>query len=95
VTETAHAPTLAQPIPHWIAGAAVDGTSSATGPVYNPSSGEQTGTVGFASPTDVDAAVQVAKAAFPAWRALSLGKRAELMFKIRQVSTITGTTLPG
>ena len=34
---------------------------------------------------EVDAAVQAARAAFPAWRATSLAKRAELFFRIREL----------
>jgi malonate-semialdehyde dehydrogenase (acetylating) / methylmalonate-semialdehyde dehydrogenase len=85
VTETAHAPTMLQRVPHWIAGAARPGASSQSGPVYNPATGEQTAIVPFATRDEADAAVQAAKAAFPAWRRLSLAKRAELMFEIRQI----------
>ncbi len=74
-----------QAIPHWIGGAMHHGSSERSGAVFNPSSGEQIGSVQFASVEDVDVAVQSAKAAFPAWRALSLGKRAELMFRIRNI----------
>ena len=41
--------------------------------------------VDFASVEEVDAAVAVAKAAFPAWRGTSLSRRAEIMFKVRQL----------
>ena len=82
---TSSAPTLTQPVPHWIAGGPCPASSSGSGPIYNPSTGQQTGTVGFASAADVDAAVQAAKRAFPAWRALSLSRRTELMFRIRQL----------
>ncbi len=61
------------------------GTSGRSGPVFNPATGRQTGEVDFASVEEIDAAVASAKAAFPAWRALSLGKRAELMFSIREI----------
>ncbi len=72
-------------IGHWIDGAAVPGTSGRSGPVYNPATGEQTGEVAFASVEEVDRAVAAAKAAFPAWRAMSLARRAELFFRIRQL----------
>jgi malonate-semialdehyde dehydrogenase (acetylating) / methylmalonate-semialdehyde dehydrogenase len=72
-------------IGHWIGGEMVLGRSGRTGPVYEPATGAQTGEVTFASPEDVDAAVAAAKAAFPAWRALSLARRAELMFTIREL----------
>ena len=39
----------------------------------------------FASVEEVDAAVAAARAAFPAWRATSLSKRTEIMFRIRNL----------
>jgi len=72
-------------ITHWIGGQRVAGTSGRTGPVYNPSLGRQASEVDLASVEEVDAAVQAAKAAFPAWRAMSIAKRAELMFRIREL----------
>jgi malonate-semialdehyde dehydrogenase (acetylating)/methylmalonate-semialdehyde dehydrogenase len=72
-------------ISHWIGGRTVAGASGRSGPVYNPATGRQTGAVDFATVEEVDAAVQAAKAAFPAWRAVSLAKRAELFFRIREL----------
>jgi malonate-semialdehyde dehydrogenase (acetylating)/methylmalonate-semialdehyde dehydrogenase len=72
-------------ITHWIGGERVAGRSGRSGPVYNPATGRQTGEVDFASVEEVDAAVRAAKAAFPAWRAVSLSKRAELLFNIREL----------
>jgi malonate-semialdehyde dehydrogenase (acetylating)/methylmalonate-semialdehyde dehydrogenase len=72
-------------IRHWIGGASVAGTSGRTGPVFNPATGRQTGAVDLASAAEVDAAVKAASAAFPAWRAVSLSRRAELFFRIRQL----------
>ncbi|MBA2615282.1 MAG: CoA-acylating methylmalonate-semialdehyde dehydrogenase [Actinobacteria bacterium] len=70
-------------ISHWIGGGLVAGSSGHSGPVYNPATGEQTGAVDFATVEEVDRAVQVAKEAFTAWRALSLSRRTELFFRIR------------
>ena len=67
-------------ISHWIGGKTVAGTSGRTSPVYNPALGQQSGEVDLATVEEVGAAVAAAKAAFPAWRATSLAKRAELMF---------------
>jgi malonate-semialdehyde dehydrogenase (acetylating)/methylmalonate-semialdehyde dehydrogenase len=72
-------------ISHYINGKRVAGASGREGPVYNPALGVQTGAVDFASSEEVDAAVAAAKAAFPGWRALSLSRRAEIMFRIRDV----------
>ncbi len=70
-------------IPHWIGGARVDGTSGRSGPVFNPATGVQTGAVDLASVEEVAAAVAAAKKALPEWRATSVGRRAELFFRIR------------
>jgi malonate-semialdehyde dehydrogenase (acetylating)/methylmalonate-semialdehyde dehydrogenase len=82
--ETA-APTDVERITHWIGGRRAPGTSGRSGAVYNPATGKQTGEVDFASVEEVDAAVQAAKKAFPAWRALSIARRAELFFRIREL----------
>jgi malonate-semialdehyde dehydrogenase (acetylating) / methylmalonate-semialdehyde dehydrogenase len=78
------APAAIKPINHWISGARVPGTSGRTSPVFNPATGEQSGALDLATGEEVDAAVQAAKAAFPAWRSLSLARRAELFFAIRE-----------
>jgi malonate-semialdehyde dehydrogenase (acetylating)/methylmalonate-semialdehyde dehydrogenase len=72
-------------ISHWIAGKLVAGESGRTGPVYDPARGEQTHEVDFASTGEVDAAVAAAAEAFPGWRATSLSKRAEIVFRIREL----------
>lgn len=72
-------------VSHWIGGRRVAGTSGRRGPVYNPATGAVAREVDFASPDEVDAAVAAAKAAFPAWRATSLSKRTEIMFRIRNL----------
>src|SRR5438093_12977033 len=72
-------------ITHWIRGSAVPGESGRAGPVYNPATGRQSGAVDFASVEEVDRAVQAGKQAFPAWRALSLSRRTELFFRIREL----------
>ena len=72
-------------VSHWIGGRSVAGTSGREGPVYDPATGRLTRHVDFASVEEVDAAVAAAKAAFPAWRATSLSKRTEIMFRIRNL----------
>jgi malonate-semialdehyde dehydrogenase (acetylating) / methylmalonate-semialdehyde dehydrogenase len=89
VTEVAQAPGKSEAkvrrINHWIGGQSVAGESGRSGPVYNPALGVQTGEVDFASPAEVDRAVQTAKEAFPAWREVSLSRRQELFFRIREL----------
>ena len=70
---------------HWIGGHQVAGTSGRRGPVFDPATGTQAKWVDFASVEEMDAAVAAAKAAFPAWRATSLSKRTEILFKIRNL----------
>ena len=72
-------------ISHWIDGQLVEGTSGRSGPVYNPATGEQSGEVDFASVEEVEAAVQAAKRAFGSWRTMSLSRRTELFFRIREL----------
>jgi len=76
---------LGEAVPHWIGGRRVPGTSGRRGPVFDPALGTIAREVDFASIEDVDAAVAAARAAFPAWRATSLSKRSEIMFRIRNL----------
>ncbi|HEX4519172.1 MAG TPA: CoA-acylating methylmalonate-semialdehyde dehydrogenase [Gaiellaceae bacterium] len=85
MTELIDAPQSTKAINHWIGGRRQVGASGRSGPVFDPATGTQTGAVDFASAEEIDAAVQAAKAAFPAWRALSIGRRAELFFRIREL----------
>src|SRR4249919_2741536 len=72
-------------VSHHIGGSVVAGTSGREGPVFDPATGAVTKHVDFASRDEVDAAVAAAKAAFPAWRATSLSKRTDIMFRIRNL----------
>ena len=72
-------------INHWINGTRVAGTSGRRGPVYNPATGQVAREVDFASVEEVDAAVAAAHDAFPAWRATSISRRTEIMFRIRNL----------
>ena len=71
---------------HWINGRRVAGTSGRSGPVYNPATGEVARQVDFASVEEVNAAVAAARAAFPGWRATSLSRRSEILFRIRNLA---------
>ncbi len=82
VAEGSDATRLEQ-VNHWINGARVAGTSGRQGPVYNPATGETARQVDFASTEEVSAAVAAAQTAFEEWRATSISKRTEIMFRIR------------
>ena len=90
MTEVAQAPGAERAqelkrITHWIGGEPVAGTSGRSGPVYNPAEGVKTGEVDFASVEEVDRAVEVAREAFAAWRAVSLSRKTEIFFRIRKL----------
>jgi malonate-semialdehyde dehydrogenase (acetylating) / methylmalonate-semialdehyde dehydrogenase len=74
-----------QRISHWIDGKVVEGTSSRSGVIWNPATGEQAASVDLASTAEVSAAIAVAKAAFPGWRSTNLSRRAEVMFNMREL----------
>jgi malonate-semialdehyde dehydrogenase (acetylating)/methylmalonate-semialdehyde dehydrogenase len=70
---------------HWIGGRRVAGRSGRFGPVFNPATGEVARQVDFASVEEVNAAVRAAREAFPGWRATSLSRRTEILFRIRNL----------
>ena len=71
---------------HWIGGKPWTGAEpSHRGEIYNPATGQVTGTVDFATEAEVDAAATAAAAAFPRWRDTSLVKRASVMFAFREL----------
>jgi malonate-semialdehyde dehydrogenase (acetylating)/methylmalonate-semialdehyde dehydrogenase len=72
-------------IGHWIGGQHVDGEGARTSPVYNPATGEVTAQVHLASTAEVDAVVANAAAAFGTWRNTPLSRRAEILFKFREL----------
>ena len=72
-------------IGHWVNNKVVLGTSGKSGVVFNPATGEQQAAVDFASVTELDAVVAASKGAFPAWRSTSLSRRAEIMFRMREL----------
>ncbi|CAB4872737.1 unannotated protein [freshwater metagenome] len=72
-------------ISHWIDGKLVEGTSGRSGVIWQPATGVQQASVDFASVEEVGHAIAVAKAAFPAWRATNLSRRAEVMFRMREL----------
>jgi malonate-semialdehyde dehydrogenase (acetylating)/methylmalonate-semialdehyde dehydrogenase len=72
-------------IRHWIGGKADSGASGRVGPVYDPATGQQTASVALASADEVDAAVAIATAAASEWATRSLGARADLLFRLRDL----------
>src|SRR6056300_1852932 len=70
---------------HFIKGATSAGTSGRSQNVYNPATGAVTSSVPLASAAEVDSAVAVAKAALPGWANTPPAKRAQVMFKFREL----------
>ena len=72
-------------VSHYVGGKAFAGSSKRTAPVYDPALGTVSKEVALASAADLDQAVAVASAAFPAWRDLSVAKRQSVMFRFREL----------
>jgi malonate-semialdehyde dehydrogenase (acetylating)/methylmalonate-semialdehyde dehydrogenase len=72
-------------IPHFINGRLAHADGARQLDVYNPARGEPCAKVILAEPGDVDAAVQSALAAFPAWAATPPLARARILFKYLQL----------
>jgi malonate-semialdehyde dehydrogenase (acetylating)/methylmalonate-semialdehyde dehydrogenase len=70
-------------VSHFIDGKPTPGTSGRKGPIFNPATGEQAGTVDLASPEEVDAAVRSARAAATSWADTPLSLRAQVLFELR------------
>ncbi len=72
---------MAQELTHFIGGKKVKGTSGRFGNVFWPMTGEVAARVPLASTAEVDAAVQNARAAQPAWAAVNPQRRARVLAK--------------
>jgi malonate-semialdehyde dehydrogenase (acetylating)/methylmalonate-semialdehyde dehydrogenase len=72
-------------VTHWINGKPWDGPAGTRGDIYNPASGQVSGTVDYAGPAEVDAAVAAASAAQPRWRGTTLVRRSAVMFAFREL----------
>jgi malonate-semialdehyde dehydrogenase (acetylating)/methylmalonate-semialdehyde dehydrogenase len=72
-------------VSHWINGQPYAATSGRKGAVANPATGEVIAEVGFASIEDVDRAVAASKIAAVDWRSTPLSRRAEVMFRLREL----------
>ena len=66
---------------HWIDGKHVKGTSGRFADVMNPATGEVQAKAPLATAEEIDAAVQSAKAAQPAWAAVNPQRRARVLMK--------------
>jgi malonate-semialdehyde dehydrogenase (acetylating)/methylmalonate-semialdehyde dehydrogenase len=71
--------------PHWIDGARTTGSSTRTGDVFRPSTGEVARQVALADQSDVDLAVAAAAKAAQSWSDSSLSTRSRILFAFRQL----------
>ena len=71
-------------VPHLINGVRVQGTGR-TADVYNPSTGAVSKQVALADAATLQQAIEAAKAAFPAWRNTPPAKRAQVMYRFKQL----------
>ncbi|MBW3085243.1 putative 3-oxopropanoate dehydrogenase [Austwickia sp. TVS 96-490-7B] len=62
-----------------------EGTATRTGDVYNPATGEITGTVDFADAALVDEIVESAHVAAQSWGRMSVAKRTQVLFRFREL----------
>ncbi|GAA4209331.1 CoA-acylating methylmalonate-semialdehyde dehydrogenase [Microbispora amethystogenes] len=69
---------------HWIDGNHSTG-GDRTAELFDPATGEVSGRVSLASAGEVDAAVDAAARAFPAWRDASLVRRTQVLFRFREL----------
>ena len=72
-------------VTHWIDGKSFGGVAERHGDIYDPATGQVSGTVDFADATLVNEAVAAASAAFAEWRHASLTKRTQVLFKFREL----------
>src|ERR1700678_2724283 len=72
-------------VTHFIAGKAWDGSAARQGPIHDPATGEVTGTVDFATSSEVEVAVAAAAAAAGDWGESSLAQRSRLLFALREL----------
>jgi len=72
-------------ITHWINGSSWTGKADRKSDVFNPATGLKTGEVDLADIATIDEAVESAAKAFPMWRDTSLTKRAQIVFKFREL----------
>ncbi|QLC73675.1 CoA-acylating methylmalonate-semialdehyde dehydrogenase [Pseudomonas sp. LPB0260] len=71
-------------IPHLINGERIKGQGRSAD-VFNPATGEVTKQVALADRDVIQQAIDAAKAAFPAWRKTPAAKRAQVMFRFKQL----------
>ncbi|HET6560533.1 MAG TPA: CoA-acylating methylmalonate-semialdehyde dehydrogenase [Marmoricola sp.] len=70
---------------HWTDGARFDGSSTRSGDVTNPATGEVTGQVAFAGQDDAERVIGSARAAARGWATTSITARTQVLFRFREL----------
>jgi malonate-semialdehyde dehydrogenase (acetylating)/methylmalonate-semialdehyde dehydrogenase len=70
---------------HFINGQVVQGTSGRSSQIFNPSTGETSGSVSLATTGELNDAVAAAKAALPEWSATNPQRRARVLFNFKSL----------
>jgi len=70
---------------HFINGQVVQGTSGRSSKIFNPSTGEVSGSVTLATAGELNDAVAAAKAALPEWSAMNPQRRARVLFNFKSL----------
>ena len=76
---------MSETVLHYINGKKTSGSSTRKADVFKPALGDKTAEVVMGVAADVDAAVQAAKTAFPAWANTPPVRRARVMFKFLEL----------
>ena len=76
---------MTQHITHFIGGRLWSGKADRQGEVFNPATGQVTGTVDFADVALMNEAIAVAKAGYEEWSKSSLAKRTQVLFAFREI----------
>jgi malonate-semialdehyde dehydrogenase (acetylating)/methylmalonate-semialdehyde dehydrogenase len=84
-THTAIDATTTPTVKHWINGAETAGATGRTQPIYNPSTGEVSAQLTLGDASTVDEAVRAATIAQKTWGRVSLAKRTQILFRMREL----------
>jgi len=85
MAEKAEAINAIRNVSNWINGQLVEASSGRSLEVFDSATGEQCASVAMSTEADVDVAVAAAAAAFPGWSRTPVLKRANVMFKLREL----------
>ncbi|MBT8084813.1 MAG: CoA-acylating methylmalonate-semialdehyde dehydrogenase [Woeseia sp.] len=85
MAQTASALNAVRHVANWINGRAVESDSGRSGDVFDSATGKRCATVTMSTNDDVAAAVAAAQQAFPGWSQTPVMKRAQVMFRLKEL----------